>query len=111
MCLQTQVLEFYGFEFDDLWNMLFVLVPILLPSLITNLKYLAPFSTIANLCMATGVGVVFYYAFQDVPNLSERKYVGDLATIPLFFGTAMFAFEGIALVRSLNLSKLGIIKC
>lgn len=78
-----------------------MLVPILLPSLITNLKYLAPFSAIANLCMATGVGVVFYYAFQDVPNPSERKYVGDLTTIPLFFGTAMFAFEGIALVRSI----------
>lgn len=84
--------------------MLIVFVPILLPSLITNLKYLAPFSAIANLCMATGVGVVFYYAFQDIPNLSDRKYVGDLDTIPLFFGTAMFAFEGIALVRFLFLS-------
>lgn len=79
-------------------HMLFVLVPILLPSLIPNLKYLAPFSSIANVCMATGVGVVFYYALQNIPDITERKYVGDLSTIPLFFGTAIYAFEGIALV-------------
>lgn len=78
--------------------MLMVFLPILLPALITNLKYLAPCSAVANICMATGVGVVFYYASQDIPHISERKYIGELETIPLFFGTTMFAFEGIALV-------------
>lgn len=78
--------------------MVFVFLPILLPALITNLKYLAPFSTVANICMAIGIGVVFYYVFQDIPNITERKYIGELETIPLYFGTAMFAFEGIALV-------------
>lgn len=97
-----QVLQFYGYEFSGTVNMLLVMLPILLPSLIMNLKYLAPFSAIANVCMATGVGVVFYYAFLDMPAIEERKYIGDLETIPLFFGTAMFAFEGIALVLPLK---------
>lgn len=80
--------------------MLFVLLPMLLPSLIRNLKLLAPFSAVANVCMAGGIGVVFYYILQDVPSISERDYVGTVSTLPLYFGTAMFAFEGIALVSS-----------
>lgn len=78
--------------------MAFILIPVLLISLITNLKYLAPFSTIANLSMGTGIAFTFYYAFQNIPNINERRFVGHLSDIPLFYGTAIFAFEGIALV-------------
>lgn len=99
-----QILDFYGFEVDIHLHMLFVLLPILLPSLIPNLKYLAPFSSVANVCMAVGIGVVFYYALQNVPAISERKYVGDLSSLPLFFGTAIYAFEGIALVSNIDSS-------
>lgn len=101
-----QVLDFYGFEFSAYIHMFMVLLPILLPSLILNLKYLAPCSTVANVCMAGGVGVVFYYAFQEIPSPSERKYIGEWSTIPLYFGTAMFAFEGIALVLPLKNAML-----
>lgn len=73
--------------------------------MITNLKYLAFCSGVANICMATGIGVVFYYAFQDLPHPSEREYVGELSNLPLLFGTAIFAFEGIALV-SLTLKSI-----
>lgn len=93
-----QVFDIYGYEFNIHLHMLYILVPILLPCLITNLKYLAFCSGIANVCMATGIGVVFYYACQDLPHPSEREYVGELNNLPLFFGTAIFAFEGIALV-------------
>lgn len=92
-------MDYYGYEFDIHMHMFFVLLPMLLPSLIPNLKYLAPCSTIANVCMAVGIGVVLYYALQSVPAISERKYIGDWSTIPLFFGTAIYAFEGIALVN------------
>lgn len=66
--------------------------------MITNLKFLAPCSTIANICMATGLALTFYYGCKDLPDISERTYVGELNNLPLFFGTAIFAFEGIALV-------------
>lgn len=53
---------------------------------------------VANICLAIGLGVVFYYSIQNIPNISERKYVGELESIPLFFGTSIYAFEGIAMV-------------
>lgn len=82
-------------------HMCIVLVPILLPALVPNLKHLAPFSTLANISMALGISVVFYYILSEpMPDISERKYVGDLNTLPLFFGTAIYAFEGIALVSN-----------
>lgn len=70
--------------------------------MITELKYLAPLSTIANICMAVGVTLTFYFAFQDLPDISERQYFGKPSNLPLFFGTAIFAFEGIALVLPLK---------
>ncbi|KAG4068674.1 hypothetical protein HA402_002365 [Bradysia odoriphaga] len=98
----NQILNYYGFDVNVNMTMLFVLLPMLLPSLIRNLKLLAPFSAVANVCMAGGIGVVFYYILQDVPQISERKHIGEVSTLPLFFGTAMFAFEGIALVLPLK---------
>jgi proton-coupled amino acid transporter len=82
--------------------MVFSLLPILLTSLITNLKYLAPCSAIANFCIIGGIAITFYYSSQDLPPLSERRYTSSLHQLPLFFGTAIFAFEGIALVIFLN---------
>lgn len=55
--------------------------------------------------MATGIGVVFYYAFQDLPHPSERNYVTPhIQSLPLFFGTAIFAFEVISLVSVLHVT-------
>lgn len=80
-------------------HMAILFLPILLISFITNLKYLAVASALANVFMAFGIGVVFYYALQDIPHPSERAYVGELYNWPLYFGTAIFSFEGIALVN------------
>jgi solute carrier family 36 (proton-coupled amino acid transporter) len=52
--------------------------------------------------MVTGIGITMYYACQDLPSISERNYVASLRQIPLFFGTAIFAFEGISLVLPLQ---------
>lgn len=70
----------------------------MLLSMITNLKYLAPASTVANLSMGTSMVLTFYFLFQDLPPITERRAFGHLEDLPLFFGTAIFAFEGIALV-------------
>ncbi|CAO1388535.1 unnamed protein product [Diamesa tonsa] len=97
-----QVLGFYGYEFDLHLIVSFSLIPILLSSLITNLKYLAPCSALANVCMITGIIITYYYAVQDLPDFRERNYTSSLHQLPLFFGTAIFAFEGIALVLPLQ---------
>ena len=51
------------------------LLPMLVLVSIRNLKYLSPVSMFANLLQFTGLGITFYYLLQDMPQVSERKYV------------------------------------
>ncbi|XP_019772876.1 proton-coupled amino acid transporter 1 [Dendroctonus ponderosae] len=97
-----QVLDYYGYVLDVHFHMAIILLPILLTALIRNLKYLAPFSTLANVLMCIGIIIVIYYASQDVPSVTERRYIADWQQLPLFFGTAIYAFEGIGLVLPLQ---------
>ncbi|CAH1099193.1 unnamed protein product [Psylliodes chrysocephalus] len=98
-----QVADYHGYVADVHVIMAIIFVPILLPCLVRNLKYLAPFSTLANFLMMGGIIIVLYYSTSsDLPPISERKYMAELKTIPLFFGTAVFAFEGIGLVLPLQ---------
>ena len=73
--------------------MAFTLVPIGLLVSIRNLKYLSPVSMMANILQFTGLSITFYYLFQDMPDFSESKYVATWAQLPLYFGTAIYAFE------------------
>ena len=53
--------------------------------------------------MITGLIISYYYASQDLPPITERNFTPqNLHQLPLFFGTAIFAFEGIALVLPLQ---------
>jgi proton-coupled amino acid transporter len=79
--------------------MVMLALPLVLLNMIRSLKWLAPFSMIANLLMATGVGITFYYVFIDLPSIDERPHFTSLHQLPLFFGTAIFALEGIGVVR------------
>ncbi|XP_065160550.1 neutral amino acid uniporter 4 [Atheta coriaria] len=97
-----QLADYYGFEIDIHIHMALILGPIILTCLVRNLKYLAPLSAIANIFMAVGLVITFYYISQDLPAFSERDYVGTASNFPLFFGTALFAFEGIGLVLPLR---------
>lgn len=94
----SQVMDYYGIVLDVHLHMAIALLPILLSSLVRNLKFLAPLSTLANIFMCVGIVITLYFTVQELPPLSERRFVATLAQFPLFFGTALFAFEGIGLV-------------
>lgn len=66
--------------------------------MIRNLKFIAPLSTAANISMAIGLGIILSYCLVDLPPLNSRTAVAHWSQIPLFFGTAIYAFEGISLV-------------
>ena len=70
-----------------------ILVPITLLVSIRNLKYLSPVSMMANILQFTGLAITFYYLFQQTPDFSDRKYVATWGQLPLYFGTAIYAFE------------------
>ncbi|XP_058829118.1 neutral amino acid uniporter 4-like [Topomyia yanbarensis] len=97
-----QIYDFYGIYLDVRVHMTIILLPILLPSLIRNLKYLAWCMTLANACMILGICITAYYAVQELPSIQERDYFSSWRELPLYFGTAIFAFEGIALVLPLQ---------
>lgn len=102
-----QVVDFHGqnTQWHDVDVRIYMacLLPLLIAmNLIRNLKYLAPFSMIANLLVGTGIGITYYYLFQNMPSVSERESFSGVQRLPTFFGTAIFALEGIGVVMPLE---------
>ncbi|XP_058803940.1 proton-coupled amino acid transporter-like protein CG1139 isoform X2 [Phymastichus coffea] len=100
----SHITEIYGK--DDLWDVriyMAILLPFLIAfSLVKNLKFLAPFSMVANCLIAAGLGITFYYIFTDLPELKDAKKITSIGEMPLFFGIAIFALEGIGVVMPLE---------
>lgn len=73
-------------------------VPIFLVGIVRNMKYLVPFSALANILLFIGFCLTFYYIFQDLPPMSSRPAVAPITQIPLFFSTVLFGMEGIGTI-------------
>ncbi|CAG2069470.1 unnamed protein product, partial [Timema podura] len=82
--------------------MVFLLLPLILINWIRNLKLLAPFSTAANIITFVGFGIILYYLVTQVETLADKEPLGELAHIPLFFGTVLFALEAIGVILPLE---------
>ncbi|XP_055377112.1 proton-coupled amino acid transporter-like protein pathetic [Condylostylus longicornis] len=97
-----QVLEYF-FDLDISIRFLIstLLVPLILLSWIPNLKYLAPVSMVANIFMATGLGITFYYLVMEIPPITTRTY-SNFSTLPAFFAITIFAMEAIGVVMPLE---------
>ena len=76
-----------------------LLLPLILLGCVPNLKYLAPVSMFANICMGVGLSITIYYLVQDIPDASLRpQFSGSVNTIPQFFSIVIFAMEAIGVV-------------
>jgi proton-coupled amino acid transporter len=91
-------MSWYNTHVDVHLSILITMVPVLISSLIRNLKFIARLSALANVCMFVGIFVILYYCTIDLPPITSRTPVAHWTTLPLFFGTSIFAFEGISLV-------------
>lgn len=76
-----------------------LMMPLLVSlSLIRNLKYLAPCSMLANFLIASSIGITMWYVFEDLPPIESVSLIAPVEKWPIFFGTAIFALEGIGVV-------------
>ncbi|XP_060784008.1 proton-coupled amino acid transporter 1 isoform X2 [Neoarius graeffei] len=89
-------------SFDSRIYMLIFLPFIIVLVFIRNLKFLAPFSFLANLAMLISLVLIYCYCLMHIPYPVNLPLVGKPLDYPLFFGTAIFAFEGIGVVLPLE---------
>jgi len=97
------IIAHYGGDTMENLNYRFYILMVLLPMLaicsIRSLRYLSPCSVVANAAQFMGLGIVFYYIFRDpLPHSSSVPWLAESSRLPLFFGTAIFAIEGISVV-------------
>lgn len=74
------------------------LIPCLFIGQIRNLKWLIPFSAMANVFIVVTFGITLYYMFNVPLEVSDKPYIAKVSQIPLFFATVIFAMEGIGVV-------------
>lgn len=93
------------YHYPDLnWSILVYMAIILLPLILTcqirELKYLIPFSFLANTFMVISFGITLFYMFRDLDpdEVPHRDMVASYTQWPLFFSTVIFAMEGIGVV-------------
>lgn len=96
---QTQVLVP---SFDSRLYMLCFLPAFVLLVFTPNLKYLAPLSLVANLVMTASLVLIYFFSLTHITYPIDLPKVGRAKDYPLFFGTAIFAFEGIGVVLPLE---------
>ncbi|XP_063892789.1 proton-coupled amino acid transporter-like protein pathetic [Helicoverpa armigera] len=75
-----------------------LLLPLILITQIRHLKFLVPFSVIANVCLVVTFGITCFYTFTDLKPLENIEMVASVEKWPLFLSTAIFAMEGINVV-------------
>lgn len=90
-------------ELDIRYYMAALIPFLLILSLVRNLKYLAPFSMLANFLIFIALVTTFVIIFNKPTWETEHvpSFAG-ISTLPVFFGTAIFALEGIGVVMPLE---------
>lgn len=80
-----------------------LLLPLfILLSFVKSLSHLSLASSMANLLQSIGLLIVMFNLVQDLPSVTSVPSFGQVTKYPLFFGTAIYAFEGIGLILPLQ---------
>uniref|UniRef100_A0A1B0A1Z2 Amino acid transporter transmembrane domain-containing protein n=1 Tax=Glossina pallidipes TaxID=7398 RepID=A0A1B0A1Z2_GLOPL len=74
------------------------LIPCLFIGQIRELKWLVPFSAMANVFIIVTFAITLYYMFNEPLVFEDKPYVAKATQLPLFFATVIFAMEGIGVV-------------
>ncbi|CAI4231449.1 unnamed protein product [Auanema sp. JU1783] len=82
--------------------MLVLMIPMMLLCSIRRLSVLAPLAMGANVVYIMAVGLVLFYFVSNLQPINSLPWFGNLSDLPLFFGTVMFAFEGVAVIMPIE---------
>ncbi|XP_019875991.1 proton-coupled amino acid transporter-like protein pathetic isoform X2 [Aethina tumida] len=96
------VVKHYFADISVHWYLLMLLIPLVLLNWVKSLKYLTPASLFASIVTCTGLAITFFYMLQGLPNTSSIHAFSSWNQLPLYFGTAIYAFEGIGVVLPLE---------
>jgi len=97
-----EVLKANGACIEYIPLMAATLVPVLLIMSIRNLEWLSPCSLIANFLLLFGFIMIWYYMFQGLGKIGDVPAFETWGGIPIWFSTAIYAFEGIGVVLPLE---------
>ncbi|EGI61589.1 Proton-coupled amino acid transporter 4 [Acromyrmex echinatior] len=96
-----QIVNFNTDKNLDIELFIYSLIPALvLLGQVRDLKYMVPFSALANIFMITGFSITLYYIFSssNLQSFSNNKLFASVDQLPRFFATVIFAIEGIGVV-------------
>lgn len=98
-----QIVEFFStIQLNIRLYILMILVPLIFSNLVRRLKYLVWYSFLANILMGVGLGITLYYIVSDMPPITDQYAVANVSDWPMFFGTVIFAMEGIGVILALE---------
>ena len=63
------------------------------------MKALAIISVFGNICIFSGLGLVLVYILMNTDWKEDKSklLVGNVGSLPIFFGMAIYAYEGIGM--------------
>ncbi|XP_077273777.1 proton-coupled amino acid transporter-like protein pathetic [Temnothorax americanus] len=96
-----QIASFYTKREIDIQLCILSLIPaLILLGQVRDLKYMMPFSMLANIFMMSGFTITLYYVFSssNLLSLENKKLIARVEELPRFFATVIFAIEGIGVV-------------
>uniref|UniRef100_A0A7E4WA27 Aa_trans domain-containing protein n=1 Tax=Panagrellus redivivus TaxID=6233 RepID=A0A7E4WA27_PANRE len=100
--LQDFFVQTVNFHIPKSVWMLLIAFPILGICSIRKLSVLAPFAMAANFIYLCAVAIVVYFFFTHLQPVTNVTKFGSIRDLPLFFGTVMFAFEGVCVIMPLE---------
>ncbi|XP_065158913.1 proton-coupled amino acid transporter-like protein CG1139 isoform X2 [Atheta coriaria] len=96
------VVKHYFIDVNVVWYLAMLLLPMIFLNWVKKLKYLTPASLFATILTTSGLIVTFFYMLQGLPDTSSVNAFSSWGQLPLYFGTAIYAFEGIGVVLPLE---------